>query len=170
MLPIKCFYIDTRFKTTDSTSNSNFKVDLPTTVYWPDNTVYYIDDICVPHSWHTIEEDVNDKIYVFIKYKSFTADDIRNISRIITIPYGNYSGADLANELQTSLNTLLVVSYNARRNNITITSAYNDQEFKIMTDDDVRTKLSENLLLAYDVNNPQTINDILRNAEGNSIL
>ena len=38
-----------------------------------------------------------------------------------------------------------------------------------MTDNDVRTKLNEIYLLNYDVNNPQTINDILRNAEGNSI-
>ena len=131
--------------------------------------MYFVDDICVPHRWYTVEENVNDKLYVFIKNKTYPAEDIRNIQIIITIPYGNYSGADLATELQTELAALLVVSYNARRNNITITTAFNDQEFKIMTDNDVQTKLSEIYLLNYDVNNPQTINDILRNAEGNSI-
>ena len=169
MLPLIFFYVDSRFKTSDSISNSNFKIDLPTTVYWTDNTVYFIDDVCIPHSWYSIEKNVNDKLYVFIKNKTYPAEDIRNIQIIITIPYGNYSGADLATELQTELAALLVVSYNARRNNITITTAFNDQEFKIMTDNDVRTKLSEIYLLNYDVNNPQTMNDILRNAEGNSI-
>jgi hypothetical protein len=170
MLPLKKIYIDTRFKTGDSISNSNFKVDLPTTVYWPDNTVYFIDDVCIPHSWHTIEKDVNDKLYVFIKNKAFPADDVRNIQMIITIPYGNYSGADLATELQTKLSTLLAVSYNARRNNITITTGFEDQEFKVMTDSDVRTKLNDIFELTYDVNNPQTINDVLRNADGSSIF
>ena len=132
--------------------------------------MYFVDDICVPHSWYTVEENVNDKLYVFIKNKTYPAEDIRNIQIIITIPYGNYSGADLAAELAIRLSTLLVVAYNARRNNITITTAFNDQEFKIMTDNDVQTKLSEIYLLNYDVNNPQTMNDILRNAEGNSIL
>jgi hypothetical protein len=170
MLPLKKIYIDTRFKTGDSISNSNFKVDLPTTVYWPDNTVYFIDDVCIPHSWHTIEKDVNDKLYVFIKNKAFPADDVRNIQIIITVPYGNYSGADLATELQTKLSTLLAVSYNARRNNITITTGFEDQEFKVMTDSDVRTKLNDIFDLTYDVNNPQTINDVLRNADGSSIF
>jgi hypothetical protein len=169
MLPLKKNYIDTRFKTSDSTSNSNFKIDLPSTVYWPDNTVFFIDDVAIPHIWHTIEENVNDKLYVFIKNKTYPAEDIRNVQTIITIPYGNYSGADLATQLQTSLGTLLVVNYDARRNNIIITTAFNDQEFKILTDNDLLTKLDEIFLLAYDVNNPQTINEILRNAEGNSI-
>ena len=64
MLPIKTNSVDTRFKTSDSISNSNFKIDLQTTVYWSDNTVYFVDDICVPHSWYTIEENVNDKLYL----------------------------------------------------------------------------------------------------------
>jgi hypothetical protein len=117
MLPLKKIYIDTRFKTSDSTSNSNFKIDLPSTVYWLDNTVFFIDDVAIPHIWHTIEENVNDKLYVFIKNKTYPAEDIRNVQTIITIPYGNYSGADLATQLQTSLGTLLAVNYDARRNN-----------------------------------------------------
>jgi hypothetical protein len=52
---------------------------------------------------------------------------------------------------------------------IIITTAFNDQEFKILTDNDLLKKLDGIFLLAYDVNNPQSINEILRNAEGNSI-
>ena len=147
MLPLIFFYVDTRFKTSDSISNSNFKIDLPTTVYWTDNTVYFIDDVCIPHSWYSIEQNVNDKLYVFIKNKTYPAEDIRNIQIIITIPYGNYSGADLATELQTRLAALLVVSYNARRNNITITTAFNDQELKIMIQVAQLTEAQKNQLV-----------------------
>ena len=42
MLPIKKIYIDTRFMSSDSESSSNFKVDLPTTVTLPEDTVFFI--------------------------------------------------------------------------------------------------------------------------------
>ena len=41
MLPIKKIYIDTRFKSSDSTSDSDFRVDLPTTLLMPEDTVFY---------------------------------------------------------------------------------------------------------------------------------
>ena len=53
MLPIKKIYIDTRFMSSDSESSSNFKVDLPTTVTLPEDSVFYIDDICIPHRRRT---------------------------------------------------------------------------------------------------------------------
>ena len=42
-LPIKKIYIDTKYKRRDSVSNSNFKTDLPTTLTFPDNSVFYIE-------------------------------------------------------------------------------------------------------------------------------
>lgn len=35
MLPVKKIYIDSRFKTSDSRSDSNFKVDLPFPILTP---------------------------------------------------------------------------------------------------------------------------------------
>ena len=64
MLPCKKIYIDTKHKTIDSISNSNFKWELPETLTMPHNTIFYVDDICIPHSWYGIEENVNDKIYM----------------------------------------------------------------------------------------------------------
>ena len=63
MLPIKKIYIDTSFMSSDSESSSNFKVDLPTTVTLPEDTVFYIDAICIPHSWYTIDEERNNTFY-----------------------------------------------------------------------------------------------------------
>ena len=65
MLPIKKIYIDSKFKTLDSVSSSNFKIDLQSTLLFPENSVFYIDDISIPHSWYTIEENINDRIYIY---------------------------------------------------------------------------------------------------------
>ena len=62
MLPIKKIYIDTRQKTADSASHSDFSVDLPTTYLMPDDTGFYVEDICIPIAWWTIEEGVNDML------------------------------------------------------------------------------------------------------------
>ena len=63
-LPAKKIFIDTKYKTRDSVSNSNFKVELPETLLFPENSVFYIDDVCIPKSWYSVEENVNDKLYV----------------------------------------------------------------------------------------------------------
>ena len=49
-LPIKKLYIDTKYKSRDSVSNSNFKINLPQSLTFPDNSVFYIDDVSIPHS------------------------------------------------------------------------------------------------------------------------
>ena len=98
MLPIKKIYIDTRFMSSDSESSSNFKVDLPTTVTLPEDTVFYIDDICIPHSWYTIDEERNNKFYF----------KIGSTSHVKTVPSGNYS--------TITLNAILVALMNSVQN------------------------------------------------------
>ena len=52
---IKKAYIDPRYKTSDSISNSDFKFEIKEALDLPGNTVCYIDDISIPHTWYTIE-------------------------------------------------------------------------------------------------------------------
>ena len=40
MLPIKKIYVDSRHRTADSESSSNFKIDLPYSITLPENTVF----------------------------------------------------------------------------------------------------------------------------------
>ena len=54
-LPIKKF-IDTKYKTADSVSNTDFKIELQQTLSFPNNRVFYIDDVSIPHSWYVIEK------------------------------------------------------------------------------------------------------------------
>ena len=61
-LPIKKVYIDSRFKTKDSVSNSHFKYELVESLQLPDNTVCYVDDVIIPHSYFNISDI--DTLYV----------------------------------------------------------------------------------------------------------
>ena len=63
---IKKAYVDSRFRTRDSNSDSDFKFELKEALGLPDNTVCYIDDISIPHTWRTIESH-NNKFYKIFK-------------------------------------------------------------------------------------------------------
>ena len=52
---VRKVYIDSRFRTNDSDSNSDFKFEFTEALELPDNAVCYVDDISIPHTWRTIE-------------------------------------------------------------------------------------------------------------------
>ena len=178
-LPVKKIYIDTKYKTRDSVSNSNFKVELPETLLFPENSVFYIDDVCIPNSWYSVEENVNDKLYVCLTPVASAPGSPDTVYKIITIPYGNYNGVDLAIEIQSRLNNdilnytqalyLFSVPYNARQNSISIQINTDLLKFKILTPADIASKLN-NVWSGtnYDALNPHDVNEILGNLEGTS--
>ena len=55
MLNIKKVYVDTRFKTDDSKSDSDFFIELPRRFNVPENTVCYLTDVVIPVSWSTAD-------------------------------------------------------------------------------------------------------------------
>ena len=63
MLPVKKIYVDSKCKTADSVSDSNFKFQLPQSVFLPDDTKFFISDVCIPHSWYTVH-DFSSKLYL----------------------------------------------------------------------------------------------------------
>ena len=180
MLPIKKIYIDSKFKTLDSVSNSNFKIDLQNTLLFTENTVFYVDDISIPHSWYTVEENINDRIYIYLTPKQTDQDFSGVLYVSVKIDSGNYSGADLAIELSTKIGlgfnsssrpNIFNVTFNDRKNTIAISTLYNELKFKILTTSDIISKLNNTWLgYSYDSNNPHDMNDILRNTEKTSIF
>jgi hypothetical protein len=64
MLPFKKIYIDSRFKTSDSASHTDFKYDLGMSVNMPDGAHFYVDDVNIPNSWYSIEKGMNSKMYI----------------------------------------------------------------------------------------------------------
>ena len=88
MLPIKKIYIDSRFKSSDSASHSDFKIDLPISFLMPEDTGFYIDDVCIPHTWYPIAERNNMIVFKF-----------NTRVYIAGVPPGNYSTASLGQEI-----------------------------------------------------------------------
>jgi hypothetical protein len=172
-LPVKKIYIDTKYKTADSVSNSNFKIELSETLLLPPNTVAYLDDVSIPHSWYTIEEDINDKLYLFTSPTVPDNDNNGVLWSTVQIEKGNYIGTDLAIELQTKIRAatanssypnMLSVSYNFKRNNIIINMNYSDWRFKLLTPNDLSTNFQGGWLgTSYSNDNPQDMNEIFGN-------
>ena len=66
--------------------------------------------------------------------------------------------------------TLITVAYNAKFNNITISTGFAGWRFKIMTPADISSKLNGTWFgNGYDINKPNDINEVLGNLEGKSI-
>ena len=172
-LPIKKIYVDTRYRTPDSISTSNFKIELPYSVVLPNNSSFQLTDICIEHSWLTVEEGINDILY--IRALSYVGAQERIFDRTVVLPGQNYTGSTLATAIQSSLNTQLeqglpvfTAVYNANQNIITIN---NTQTFffQILTDPELATRLSNTWVgPPYDPTNPRSANDLLRNYAGTS--
>ena len=145
---------------------------------FPPNSVFYIDDISIPHSWYTVEENVNDKLYIYLSPKDVNEDNDGVIYKIIKIESGNYTGADLATELNLKINQQLTitgkpnffqVNFNAKKNTISLSTVYNEITFQILTFKDIKSQLNNTWIGdVYDSNNSQDMNDILRNNIGYS--
>ena len=187
MLPCKKIYIDTKHKTTDSISNSKFKWELPETLTLPHNTIFFVDDICIPHSWYTIEANVNDRLYVQVTNNHTVVGTKTNNCDIVTLSPGNYTLDSLAAEIKAKINdsySLTIVNATADSqltNTITITPTNASDLLKILTDADLATGMAGVTVTvtdgvwaghwtgtAYDQKNPLDINGLINNTSGAS--
>jgi hypothetical protein len=96
MLEVKKIYIDTRFKTSDSKSDSAFTIELPKTINIPDDTIAYIYDIVLPVSWTTIDERTNKLYYSILTYAN---GGWGTSYWILPTDFLNYNGTTLADEM-----------------------------------------------------------------------
>ena len=62
MLPVKKIYIDSRFKSAESKSHTDFHVDLGTSFFMPQGTSYYVDDVNIPNSWYSIAQGMHNEM------------------------------------------------------------------------------------------------------------
>jgi len=154
MLPIKKIYIDSRCKSSGSKSDSEFHIDLPTTFLMPEDTGFYIDDVCIPHTWYPIEKDVNNWLLCRVSNYAVPLE--------LEIPEGNYSVKDLGLTLVSLMNAavgevFLESVYDFRTNAVTIkpVAAHPLVEFLIWTDKQLEIMGSPYV--------GKTINSILKN-------
>ena len=129
---IKKAYVDSRFRTRDSNSDSDFKFELKEALDLPDNTVCYIDDISIPHTWRTIETH-NNKFYIIFKMFYLAGggyemtEEYNYNPYVLELPQGNYTGPQMAAVIQELLNGFSLsfdfeVLYHPARGTITIES------------------------------------------------
>ena len=129
-------------------------------MFMPDNTVFYIDDVVIPHSWYTVE-DFNSKLYLSI-FVSATGRD----QHIIELSKQLYNGSTLATEMaSTKIAIGLIVIYNASKQTISASLEYFD--FAFLTDDELRAEhpVWPWTGKSYDKNYAQSANGLLKNTE-----
>ena len=144
-----------------------FKFELKESLDLGENTVCYIDDISIPHTWYTIG-DYNNKLYI-----EATKADLTVSAYILSVASGNYTASSLATSLNNILQTRFPNDncscvYNISVGTITSSSTMN---FRIMAHEFVKS-LQGNIGGWYgnnneeighpDYNNLRSINEVLK--------
>ena len=170
MLPLKKIYIDSRHRTADSVSSSNFKIELPYSLTFPENTAFFITDICIPHVFRLIERDANDRIY--FTYTAPGAGGVINIFYTYgVLSPGGYSGENLASAIQAAMNANVEpgfnisfsVSWDSASFSLSASCSGTGTSFKFLTDAEVVSKQIRNMYgKSLDPANLKSANDILK--------
>jgi hypothetical protein len=151
MLPIKKIYVDSRWKTATSNSDTDFQIQLPQNYHMPKNTVFYIDHVCVPVSWYSVQKNRNNRFYFRLG-----TGDLKNIE----IPENNYKADTLVAELVKAINNVIsnyvTGSYDTELNTITITLTNAGTVMLIPSDNTLLKTYGQSLPL-------NSINSVLRN-------
>ena len=175
-LQYKKIYFDSKFRSVDSTSSSDLKFELPETMTFNENTVFYLDDISIPHSWDTVIAGINDKLY-FKLYVSTQGSEVQTEYNIIaTIEAGTYTPPDLVAEIQSRMNafaetatavaSMFTCTYIVKTNKMQITiktDATRSFAFRIVTQPELKTTAWNGP--AFDRNKPNDINEIISNLD-----
>ena len=69
MIPVNKIYIDSRQSTSDTQNSSSFKIELDRSYKLPNDTAFFITDVCIPHSWMTVEPECSGNVYFMITEK-----------------------------------------------------------------------------------------------------
>ena len=136
-LPVKKIYVDSRMKTKDSTSDSDFKFELSQSLTMPRNTTCYIDDVTIPHSWYNVD-NTNNRLYVLCHEQGNTD------YFIFPIPPGNYNGITLVNALMSIFSKYtgayqIQASFDIGSNKLYIFTDKAETTFQIYTDIELTT-------------------------------
>ena len=167
MLPIKKLYIDSKARTVDSKSTTNFAVDLKESLPMPDDASFIVADIMIPHTWYLISPDQNRTLYI---KEDLGGGQSGQYLYEVTLPYGSYNGPALEAAISNALNHSTpplqfnyTVQWNPVTENINIIpdSSVNGSPkyFRLLTDNDVNTAFVSN----FGKQAPSQINALLGN-------
>ena len=103
---IRKLYIDSRYRTHESASSSDFEIDLPQTVNVSKNALGWISDLHLPVTWYNVDQH-NNRLYLSLK--GIVNGAIEHKVQSIEVTPGNYTGDTLAAELLTKLNARTLI-------------------------------------------------------------
>lgn len=128
-------YVDSRYRTPESASGSDFTIELLEPIALPTECKCRVTNLTVPFSWYSVET-LNQLVYLSEKDASNN-----QVYRVITIPPGQYDGPRLATAIGTGINTGSVygttpyaVTYSDQRGTISITVLAPGREFTLYDD------------------------------------
>ena len=98
-LPVRRIHIDSRFKTDNSDSHSDFHIRLSQSVSLPDETICMVDNISIPNTFFTVQTNVNDSVYIAEKLSATSV-----VCRKVTLDQNYYTSSQFAAELTLKLN------------------------------------------------------------------
>ena len=141
---INKYMVDSRFKTSNSTSNTDFSIELHGNIQLSDRTGHVVTDIVIPRTWHGANAS-NNKLNFRIVSQSGYQDFI------ITLSPQNYTLFNLATGIVVLMNQPLGSDYFLALPNsstgtlqitLTETGATNLTGFYIFTDQVLRTRVN----------------------------
>ena len=169
MLPIKKLYIDSKARSKDSRSTSDFAIDLVESLTMPEHAVFQVCDVLIPHTWYLIDEH-NCNIY-FNEVQPLVSSG--NFS--IALDVGNYDGDSLAGEISKQIQAATTkifkyaVNYDTSTGRIRITASIDNgvsgaqSQWQILTDTEVLQNMFFNIS-----DNPKSLNVFLGNTTSQS--
>ena len=99
-LLLKKLFLDSRHRNVGSTS-SDFRLQLPRSLWFDEGCVAYVCDVATPYTWHTITEGVNDTLYLGI----FATTDGIQLGLPIKLSSQVYNVISLRDELFAKIKT-----------------------------------------------------------------
>jgi hypothetical protein len=188
---LKKIYIDSRFRTADSSSTSNFRIQLQDILHIDEHMSYLINEISFPNTFRSVETGINDKLYIKWYFYDFVPKSVAY--SIITIPSDNYTGYSLATTLQSLLNLaakeftiredyiIFKCTYTQSINTFTISSTLKSDKdigntWQLLTDYEMRNTNPAIIHGSirdpgpYDINNLCSFNDNIKNTDMQSTI
>ena len=101
--------VDSRYKTDDSASETDFHISLPYPVRVPQGSHLFVEGVTLGHSWPTIQQGVNDKIYVLEELGPHS-NPVQENHKMPVLSPGTYNGPQLAAELQSAMNAISTIT------------------------------------------------------------
>ena len=161
MLPVKKLYIDSKARTKDSKSATDFSIDLVESLNMPEGAAFQVCDVLIPHTWYLIDEN---SCNMYISERKGPASAVFTL----TLPTGNYDGPAFSREIGKQLHetTTKLYLYNVNYDEATerlhisangINGVITPHSFAIMTDEEVLAEPSLN------VTQPKSLNKFLGN-------